>query len=209
MVEHPVWLQLLYKLPSDSSTLRVHVWRRLRMFGGLYLQNSVCILPEREDLKIGLEQLRDEIKDRQGSADLIRIRLVDQAENARMFTLFHEQSDQEYNEFLGQCRDFHTELAHEREVKNLTFAELEENEMELGKLLSWLPKIKARDFFDAPLSETATRSLAECERDFGRFSSEVGDAQGVSIGDREESTEIPSGEGSRVKSVKKTARKKK
>ena len=179
-----IWLFLLYKLPADSSSLRVYVWRRLRNLGGFYLQNSVCVLPDREDLRDALERLREEVENRQGSAMLIRIRLVDEAEEARMTEHFRNQSDEEYREFLGKCRDLHVELQHEREIRNLTFAELEENEMELGKIRAWLPKIRARDFFGAGRAHEAAHALAGCEEDLERFGNEVAEAQGPVGGEK-------------------------
>ncbi|MEH2172379.1 Chromate resistance protein ChrB [Nostoc sp.] len=59
------------------------------------------------------------------------------------------QVDQKYQEFLGQCRNFHSELSAERKRSNFTFAELEENDAELTQLRSWLPKICDRNLFDA------------------------------------------------------------
>lgn len=204
-----IWLQLLYKLPADSSSLRVYVWRHLRTLGGLYLQNSVCLLPDREGLRHALEHLRDEIEGRQGSANLLPIRFAEDAENGRMEEQFRKQSDEEYREFLGQCRGLHEELAHEREIGNLTFAELEENEMELGKIRSWLPKIQARDFFGAGLAEAARRALAECEGDFERFTGEVGEAQGVAgVGIRSTAKQPPAAQPKGNKRPKAARRKK-
>lgn len=57
---------------------------------------------------------------------------------------FNAARDAEYGEVLGRCRDFHAELAKERAVAHLPFAELEENE-DLAKLGAWLGKIRERD----------------------------------------------------------------
>ncbi|MEH1817359.1 MAG: Chromate resistance protein ChrB [Nostoc sp.] len=79
----------------------------------------------------------------------------------------------------GQCRDFHSELSEERKINNLTFAELEENEAELTKLRSWLPKIRDRDLFNTPKYSQATEALKACELDFQLFSQQIYQAQGI------------------------------
>ncbi|MCC5658086.1 hypothetical protein LC608_14020 [Nostoc sp. XA010] len=92
---------------------------------------------------------------------------------------FKQQADQEYQEFLGKCRDLHSELTEERKIGNLTFAELEENEAELTKLRSWLPKIRDRDLFDAQEYSQAIEALKACELDFQLFSEQVYESEGI------------------------------
>lgn len=167
------WNLLIYRVPSQPSTQRVHIWRKLKGWGGLYLQQSVCVLPPRENLQQQLEKLRAEIVSGGGEADLLTVQIGDEAQNRMLVGRFQQQAEEEYQEFLGRCRDFHKELDHEREIHNLTFAELDENEVELAKLRSWLPKIRERDFFEAPSYATALDALAACEQDFQSFSQQV------------------------------------
>lgn len=171
------WYLLIYRVPSQPSTQRVYVWRKLKSWGGLYLQQSVCILPQRNDLKQQLENLKTEIVEGGGEADLLTVTIEDNEQNSRLIERFQQQVDEEYKEFLGRCRDFHKELEHERQENNLTFAELDENEVELTKLRSWLPKIHERDLFDATGYVSATKALNLCEQDFQRFSQQIYEAQ--------------------------------
>jgi hypothetical protein len=168
-----VWLLFLYQLPSRPSTQRVYVWRRLKGYGALYLQNSVCLLPAQADLLDQIQKLTTEIEARQGEARLLRIHLADATEEERVIGLFRAQVDEEHGEFMGKCKDFHGELTRERAASHFTFAELDENAHELDKLHSWLPKIHRRDFFHASLAQEATAALSECERDFDAFANEV------------------------------------
>ncbi|OYD92391.1 ChrB domain-containing protein [Nostoc sp. 'Peltigera membranacea cyanobiont' 210A] len=173
------WNLLVYKVPAQPSTQRVYVWRKLKGLGALYLQQSVCLLPQRKDLQSHLEELKANIIAGSGEADLLTIWIDEPEQNAMLIERFQQQADQEYEEFLGQCRDFHSELSEERKINNLTFAELEENEAELTKLRSWLPKISDRDLFDAPKYSQATEALKACELDFQLFSQQIYQAQGI------------------------------
>lgn len=167
------WNLLIYRVPSQPSTQRVHVWRKLKGWGGLYLQQSVCVLPPRENLQQQLEKLRAEIVSGGGEADLLTVQIEDETQNALLIQRFQQQAEEEYQEFLGRCRDFHQELDHEREISNLTFAELDENEAELAKLRSWLPKIRDRDLFAAAGYAKALEALSACEQDFEVFTQQV------------------------------------
>lgn len=171
------WNLLIYRVPSQPSTQRVYVWRKLKGWGGLYLQQSVCVLPQRQELQPQLEKLAAEIVAGEGEADLLTVVIEDDAQNSRLIERFQQQADEEYQEFLGRCQDFHKELEHERQQNNLTFAELDENEVEMTKLRSWLPKIRERDLFDAPVYVSAFEALKLCEQDFQQFSQQVYDAQ--------------------------------
>ncbi len=139
----------------------------------------MCLLPQRKDLQSHLEELKADIIAGGGEADLLTILIDESKQNTMLIERFQQQADQEYQEFLGQCRDFHSELSEERKISNLTFAELEENEAELTKLRSWLPKIRDRDLFDAPKSSQATEALKACELDFQLFTEQVYQAEGI------------------------------
>lgn len=171
------WNLLIYRVPSQPSTRRVYVWRKLKGWGGLYLQQSVCVLPQRQELQQQLGKLAAEIVEGSGEADLLTVVIEDDAQNLRLIERFQQQANEEYQEFLGRCQDFHRELEHERQESNFTFAELDENQAELAKLQSWLPKIHERDLFEATGYVAAIEALKLCEQDFQEFSQQVYDAQ--------------------------------
>ncbi len=171
------WNLLIYRVPTQPSTPRVYVWRKLKGWGGLYLQQSVCILPQREQLQHALEELKTNIMASGGEADLLTVWIDEPEQNALLISRFQQQAEEEYNEFLERCRDFHEELTKERQAGNLNFAELEENEAELGKLRSWLLKIRERDLFEAQGYSSATDALSECEKDFQVFSHQIYESQ--------------------------------
>ncbi len=177
MVQKNSWLLFLYSMPARPSTRRVYVWRKLKSSGALSFQQSVFVLPSNKGSKAVFEELEKEVKARNGEARVSSIRFDDSKEEAEIIERFRAQSDEEYQEFLGRCRDFHAELAKERAEKHFTFAELEENEVELDKLKSWLGKIEARDFFGAKLVTKARSSLKKCASDFDRYSVEVTNRQ--------------------------------
>lgn len=172
-MDSPTWLMLFYQLPAKPSTQRVYVWRKLKAWGAVYLQHSVCVLPANKQRRAALEELCREIESRKGEARVSTVQMTEPAECQDIVAKFKAQSDEEYEEFLGQCRDFAAELIKERQAEHYTFAELEENEAELGKLKGWLPKIRARDFFGGSLKAKAEKALKIAEQDLNRYARQV------------------------------------
>lgn len=172
-MESPTWLMFFYQLPAQPSTQRVYVWRKLKACGAVYLQHSVCVLPARTEIRATLDALCDEILSRKGEARISAVQMAEAREKDELVAKFKAQSDEEYGEFLGQCRDFHEELTKERNANHFTFAELEENEAELGKLKGWLPKIAARDFFGAPRKKKAEQALKLATKNLDAYAKEV------------------------------------
>lgn len=172
---------LLYQLPARSSTLRVYVWRKLKTAGVAYWKDSVCLLPDEPAHRAVLSELVKEINEAGGQTTLTTIQLTEAAEQFSMIERFRTQADEEYQEFLGKCRDFHEELAEERAEKHFTFAELEENEAELNKLRGWIVKAKARDYFGGKLAAKAATALKACEKDLEKFADEVAKAEETAL----------------------------
>lgn len=172
-MRHRPWLMLIYSLPARPSTQRVFVWRKLKTAGVLYLQHSVCLLPDDPSSRKVFNVLRNDIVERKGEARISSIVFQVTEEESEIVSRFQLQADEEYQEFLGRCRDFHKELEMERKKEHFSFAEIEENEFELDKLARWLPKIEARDFFSAKLGPKARTALKARTADFNRYCKEV------------------------------------
>lgn len=165
---------LVYKLPSEPSRYRASVWRKLRAAGAVYLQSGVAALPDDPAGERTMRGVVREIREFGGMAHLFRGDSV--GDRGKLEEAFHEARDAEYREVLGRCRDLHAELEKERDLGNLTFAELEENEEDLAKLEAWVGKIRARDRFGAPLGEEVERELRACREDLESFAASVYEA---------------------------------
>lgn len=170
-VEGPTWLLLIYRVPSEPTRLRATVWRRLKGLGAVYLQNSAAALPASPGNERALRRLRHDIVDMTGSAVLLRCdALVGEAE---IVASFQAARDDEYEEIVDRSRDFLVQVAKEHVAEHFTYAELEENEVDLTKLRSWYDKVRERDAFDAPGRGPAVEALADCERALEGYAAEV------------------------------------
>lgn len=172
-MEMTAWLLFLPQLPASPSSLRVLVWRRLRTAGALGLQHGVWVLPVAARHEQFFGDLLAEVRAQGGGGTIFVAQSLDPALPTEIVARFQAERAQDYAEFQGRCRDFLDEIARETATGNLTFAELEENEQDLQKLVGWLERIATRDFFGGEQAERARRALATCHQRFGAFARAV------------------------------------
>lgn len=157
------WLLLIYKVPAEPAKKRIALWRKLKGMGAVYLQNGVCLLPKTDDHTRRLKIIENEINEMSGESVLLETVALDRAQVDKVVTRFKADRDEEYVEFLDKCKDFEAEIAKETAARHFTYAELEENDVDLKKLQSWLEKIVKLDFYGATLADEAAERLKECE----------------------------------------------
>ncbi len=157
------WLLLTYKIPPEPAAKRMAVWRRLKGMGAVYLQNGVCLLPKTTDHIRRLKMIENDIAEANGDCVILETLALDDSQQDKVIGRFKRDRDDAYEEFLDKCADFEREVAKEVAAKHFTFAELEENDVDLKKLQGWLTKIKALDFYGAAQSNEADARLKACE----------------------------------------------
>lgn len=157
------WLLLIYKVPAEPAKKRIAIWRRLKGMGAIYLQNGVCLLPRADDYVRRLKMLENEIAEMSGESVILETVALDQAQEDKVVARFKADRDEQYTEFLDKCKDFEAEIAKETAASHFTYAELEENDVDLKKLKTWLEKIRKLDFYGAQLAIESEERLQACE----------------------------------------------
>ncbi|HEX5502964.1 MAG TPA: Chromate resistance protein ChrB [Thermomicrobiales bacterium] len=162
------WL-LVYKVPSEPSTARVTVWRRMRALGAIYLQQSVCFLGDSAAHREALHAVADEIRAHGGDAWLLRVADEEAPAGASLLDLVRAARAAEYAELHEQVDQLAAEVARERAAGKFTFAELEDIESGLERLRTWLERIRARDLPDSEAYRVAATALAVLTAEVGDF----------------------------------------
>ena len=165
------WLVLIYRVPPEPTRLRATVWRRIKSLGAIYLQNSVAALPATPATERALRKLRREILDMQGTAVLISAAVL--AGETEVRNSFQAARNDEYEEIVDRCQDFLQQVQKEYTANHYSYAELEENEVDLVKLRNWLAKVADRDAFGADGRPPAEKALAECEQSLEAYAARV------------------------------------
>jgi hypothetical protein len=157
------WLLFTYKVPPEPARKRVALWRRLKGMGGVYLQNGVCLLPKINDHARRLKMLQNDVTEMGGESVILETVALDRSQKEKLVARFKSDRDEEYREFISKCADFEAEIAKETAARHFTYAEIEENDVDLKKLQSWLGKIRKLDFYGATLAVEAGQRLRDCE----------------------------------------------
>jgi hypothetical protein len=165
------WFLLVYRVPSEPTRLRAAVWRRLKSIGAIYLQNSCAALPASTSAERALRKLRAEILDMSGTATLLSCSVL--AGEAEIKAAFQAARDDEYAEIADKCDDFQGQVRKEYVANHFTYAELEENEVDMVKLRNWFAKVTDRDVFGAPGRASVEQALAGCEQTLEEYAERV------------------------------------
>jgi hypothetical protein len=173
----PGWLLISISTAGAPASLRTQVWRRLRSLGALYLQQSVCLLPDRPEVARAVHRLVARVHHDGGSARLLRVVLPQPAEQAAVIADFQAARDAEYAELLERLPELERELALERARGRTTYAEVEESEADLERFRSWLAKIAARDYFAAAHGPQAQAAVERCAQALAEFEAAALDSE--------------------------------
>ena len=175
MVTHP-WLLLTYKVPPEPAARRIALWRRLKGMGAVYLHNGVCMLPKNDDHVRRLKMLENEVAEMGGECVILETVALDRVQDEKVIARFKADRDEAYKEFIDKCGDFEAEIAKERAANHFSYAELEENDVDLKKLRGWFGKIRKLDFYHAALGAEAEQRLRGCEALLDAYAKQVFDA---------------------------------
>jgi DNA-binding transcriptional regulator PaaX len=168
------WLLLIYRVPSEPSRNRVSVWRELKRQGALFLQQCVCIFPDRSECRKGLDTVIEKIAAAGGTHFLFPIATLPVDEAHRLATAFHELSTKEYEEIMEECdTKFVREIAYERGRENYTYEEAEEIREDFEKIQRWFRRVVDRDWFHAEPRAQVAAQIAHCEQLLEAFEEEV------------------------------------
>lgn len=167
------WIVLAYRAPQQPSTARAAAWRLLKGAGALYLQQSVCLLPDLARTREVVARVQVFIEQAEGEALLLEISDMSATTETQMRERFNALRDAECRELLERCAGFLEELRRESGVGKFTFAEVEENEDDLVKLRAWLRKIRTRDFFGCSRVAEADVAVRKCAAQLEIFTERV------------------------------------
>lgn len=167
------WLLFLSQLPTNPSSLRVTVWRKMRAEGAHGLQNGVWILPDNSEQTLFLQELSEMVQKQGAGCQIFNVSPLSDTVEQDILQRFIDDRAEEYVELKEQCAKFLTELGKEVQRHNFSFAEYEENEQDLTKLESWLGRISHRDFLGGDHAREAEEWLQKCREKFQDFTSQV------------------------------------
>jgi hypothetical protein len=177
------WLLLVYRVPTEPASKRVGIWRDLKRLGGLYLQQCVCIVPDRPALAAELDRIVGKIVAGGGESTIFPVPVLPPDDETRIIAAFRVQRNKEYAEIVEECETkFVKEIEFEHFRQNYTFEETEEIGQDLEKIRGWFARIVERDWFEAEGREGVEAWIARCQTLLDEFEQEVYRRQGDGTG---------------------------
>lgn len=173
------WLVLIYRVPQSPPGRRTYVWRQLKQLGAMYLQQAVAVVPDRAELRTGLEHLAQRISDFGGEVSLLETTTPSLPWEEGLIGRFNATRDAEYAELTENLERFEDEIRRERRKGRFRFAQLEDVEAEWEKLQRWHQRILGRDFFEAPAGSDAATAVQRGKEALEAYAAEVYAREGV------------------------------
>jgi hypothetical protein len=127
------WTILVYRVPPQPTRLRLSIWRKLNAMGVLYIQDGVCLLPNRPDLTENLLYVAQAVEQMEGTCHVFSASalLPDGAET--LVTGFRALADQRLAEIGERLNSATEELNNATEKAGLSPAALIRAEAELKR----------------------------------------------------------------------------
>lgn len=182
-VSKAAWVVLVYRAPARPSRHRVAAWRRLKAAGAVYLQDSVCALPDHPPHRDLFASVSEDLQAVGGEALVLRAAGLDTDAEQVLVERFNTERDHDYEELGDQCAALIAEVRREQAKGRLTYAAVEDTEGNLARLRRWADTIHARDFFHAPGGANAETELERAAAEVEAFANRVADH--TSPGDRD------------------------
>jgi hypothetical protein len=175
---HPRFFLLIYRIQPRPTTHRVAVWRQLKKVGAVYLQQSICVFPERPAIRKELEPILRRIQEAGGDYHLLPLGQLAPDEEEKLVSEFRSQTAKHYEEIIEECvTTFEKEIEFEIFRQNFTYEEAEEIRADYEKLGAWFERVRMRDWFGAPKQKEAQEGLKRAEKLLEEFEGRVYEVQ--------------------------------
>jgi hypothetical protein len=178
---------LVYRMQQKPTANRVAVWRQLKKIGGVYLQQSVTAFPQNARVARDLKPLLTKIEETGGNFHLLPLSKLPADEEAKLVSLFVQQSARHYQEIVENCEvNFTKEIEFETFRRNFSYEEAEEIRAEYDKIVSWFHRVSDRDWFGAPNQDQAQEWIERCRQLLEGFEAKVYEVQSRGGGESRE-----------------------
>ena len=145
------WLLLTFTLPTKRASQRVEVWRKLQRYGTVPLGNSGYLLPSNPVNEERFQWLATAIRKYGGDASIVHVQGIDNLSTPQLIGRFAEARAREYQELIGQLKEFSDMPRPKRAVGRLS------------RLRSRFQEIVEIDFFGSPLQKRVGELLSKAD----------------------------------------------
>jgi hypothetical protein len=167
------WLLVSYTGAAKSKRAHAAISRKLKGLGAVSLGEAVWLLPKTDDYMRRLRVVESEISAMKGECVILEAIGIDRKQEGSVVARFRAACDQEYQEFLVNCKSFQADIDTATITNMLAEVERDENDVNLKKLQRRLGTIRGVDYYGSTLGDAALQRMSECEALFDRYSQRV------------------------------------
>jgi hypothetical protein len=169
------WIVFSYSLPSNSSTPRVALWRRLRRLGAVTPTGSAYVLPALDECVEAFQWLAQETQQAGGEVLVMRVTQFDGLPDARLVEQFNQARAEEYEALAGQIATLAQSVAGNNEPDSWrdALAKLQRQQMEIARV----------DYFQSPPGATVAGQLNQLAHQLLQPGENVSQIQQLSLAD--------------------------
>ena len=139
------WVLLVYKIPSEPTSSRATIWRKLKRLGALLLHDAVWVLPATAWTREQFQWLAVEIGELEGEAYLWESHLLLNGQAGALAQQFQARVDAVYQEILN---------------------ELEREDADLVALSRKYQQVRAQDYFHSEVGIHVRKRLMSARGGF-------------------------------------------
>lgn len=165
-MDKPRWFLLTHQLPSEPSSIRVKVWRKLQAFGAVPIKNSIYVLPNRPESREDLEWLRKEILQMKGEASIFVGDSVSDMDNKEIIKNFQEARSKDFAQFIKNTESLIEKIKGTLEGGHIKAEALDRLERQWNSHKADLERLRRIDFFKASNRPRAEGSAVALQRMF-------------------------------------------
>jgi len=147
------WLAYVTTLPTDDPAARMRILRTLESLGCAVLRDGVFLLPDTPAARQGLTSLTDHVARINGSAHLLSVSSLDEAQARQFLGLFDRT--RKYDEMIKAVASLKSAFGISDPVSIMRLLHKHKREYKI---------ISALDFFPSEPRERAARALSEAEQ---------------------------------------------
>lgn len=150
------WIVFSYSLPSNSSTPRVALWRRLRRLGSVAPTGSAYILPALDECVEAFQWLAQETQQAGGEALLMRVSQFEGLPDVQLVARFNQVRAEEYDALAEEIAMLtqKIEAGHEPDSWRDALAKLQRQQAEIARV----------DYFQSPQGVMMAGQLSQLTR---------------------------------------------
>jgi hypothetical protein len=163
------WIIVAYDLPNEPPRIRLRAWRNFKKLGAVYPAVSLCILPDRPQVKKRIAQMKLDIN-KKGNMLVLVAEPLERIDGEQLLKIFQEDRHKQYEEIYEECQEFLDEIKENLGNKKVTQEETDELEHAFEGLEKWYQSVREKGYGRKQDVSKVDKIIEDCKKALAEFS---------------------------------------